>query len=481
MSLADLGLTRVARDDRASVPPQRRPRTVLAPPLVRADVHRSRVAALVSATLVVVDATAVLLAALPRVPGREAVVLASLAVLCFWAGGLYRSRLTLSVLDDLPTVLAGLLAASVPPLVVLDATGTRPADAVLGLLVLLAAVVLARGASYAGLRSARASGRLRRRALVVGAGRVGIGLVGVLQQHGELGLEPLGFVDCRPRVDEPAHLPAPLLGGHSDLATVVRDNRVDVVLVAFGGVREEELIGALRSCDGIDCDVYFIPRLFEMSRTTRDMDQAWGIPLVRVRRPAHRRPTWPLKRVLDVTLAGLALALLWPVLLGCALAVRWEGGSGVLFRQQRVGRNGREITVMKFRSLKPATGGEAATLWSITADSRMGPVGRFLRRTSLDELPQLWNVLTGSMSLVGPRPERPHFVEQFGCSIPRYLARHRVPAGLTGWAQVHGLRGNTSIQHRSGFDNYYIENWSLWGDVKIMLRTLKQVLMGKGG
>jgi len=164
----------------------------------------------------------------------------------------------------------------------------------------------------------------------------------------------------------------------------------------------------------------------------------------------------------------------------CALAVRWEGGPGVLFRQDRVGVDGRQITVLKFRSLRPVSDDESATRWSIADDARLGPVGRLLRSTSLDELPQLWNVITGAMSLVGPRPERPHFVEQFGARVPRYMARHRVPAGLTGWAQVHGLRGDTSIEHRAGFDNYYIENWSLWGDIKIMLRTLQQVLPGRG-
>jgi lipopolysaccharide/colanic/teichoic acid biosynthesis glycosyltransferase len=135
---------------------------------------------------------------------------------------------------------------------------------------------------------------------------------------------------------------------------------------------------------------------------------------------------------------------------------------------------------MKFRSLTPADESESATQWSVAEDGRLGPVGAFLRRTSIDELPQLVNILRGEMSLVGPRPERPHFVDQFGEAYPRYVARHRVPSGLTGWAQIHGLRGDTSIADRARFDNHYIEDWSLWLDVKIMLRTLGAVLRGRG-
>jgi exopolysaccharide biosynthesis polyprenyl glycosylphosphotransferase len=184
---------------------------------------------------------------------------------------------------------------------------------------------------------------------------------------------------------------------------------------------------------------------------------------------------------MDAALAGAALLVFSPVLLACALAVRLEGGPGVLFEQERVGLDGRRFTLLKFRSLKPATEDESATRWNVSHDDRLGPVGRFLRKSSLDELPQLWNIVRGDMSLVGPRPERPHFVEQFEQHIPRYMARHRVPTGLTGWAQVHGLRGDTSIENRASFDNYYIQNWSLWGDIKILLRTVQQVVWGRGG
>jgi lipopolysaccharide/colanic/teichoic acid biosynthesis glycosyltransferase len=162
------------------------------------------------------------------------------------------------------------------------------------------------------------------------------------------------------------------------------------------------------------------------------------------------------------------------------LAVRIEGGPGVIFRQPRVGRHGQVFDCLKLRSMRPVDGHESATNWSIAQDERVGRVGRFLRRSSLDELPQLWNILRGDMTLVGPRPERPHFVEQFSATYDRYAYRHRVQAGLTGFAQVSGLRGDTPIADRARYDNYYIENWSLWLDVKILLRTFSEVLFARG-
>jgi exopolysaccharide biosynthesis polyprenyl glycosylphosphotransferase len=201
---------------------------------------------------------------------------------------------------------------------------------------------------------------------------------------------------------------------------------------------------------------------------------------VRLRRATYRSPAWRVKRLVDVLVSGTALVVLSPLLLVLAVAVRLDGGPGIIFRQERVGVDGRHFQVMKFRSLRPASDAESATNWSVALDTRLSRVGRFLRKASLDELPQLVNVLRGDMSLVGPRPERPYFVDQFRTAYSSYEARHRVPSGLTGWAQIHGLRGDTSISDRARFDNYYIENWSLWLDVKIIVRTLSAVVRGAG-
>jgi exopolysaccharide biosynthesis polyprenyl glycosylphosphotransferase len=396
--------------------------------------------------------------------------------------GLYRPRLSRSLLDDLPYVAAVAMVSSwvaaaqsmaretalVEPVVVYCGTVT-------------AATLFARMFAYAAIRRARTSGRIRYRTIILGAGSVGTELAGHLARHPEYGVDPVGFVDTAPPAGHVTDLPCPLLGTPDELDAIIRAFRVRNVIIAFSAMREADLIPVLQTCHRLKCEILFVPRLYEVHSTTREMDIVWGIPLVRARRAAFRSPLWPTKRVLDVILSGTALVVLSPVFAACAAAVRLEGGRGVLFRQVRVGLDGRLFTVLKFRSFRPADDSDSNITWNIANDKRLGPVGRFLRRTSLDELPQLWNVLVGDMSLVGPRPERPHFVAEFSERIPRYEARHRVPVGLTGWAQVHGLRGDTSIADRIRFDNFYVENWSLWTDTKIAIRTLGQVLRASGG
>jgi len=411
------------------------------------------------------------------------VVMLAVLLLCLHVGGLYRSRVSVSLLDDAPWLIGGIAAAVVGQVAI---NGLLPGTAPRGALLvqacsLVVTMLLVRGAAYQVLHWARRTGRVRHTALVLGAGHLGIRIGHVLREHPEYGLDPVGFVDSSPRIAQGEHLPAPLLSGYDELTRQVQDFAVKVVIVAYGAMREADLIEVLRTCDRLRCEIIIVPRLYEVHPTTRDTDLLRGIPLVRVRRAPFRTPAWRLKRGFDVLFSGAALILLSPVMLACALAVRWEGGPGLIFRQQRVGLDGRAFDVLKFRSMKPATEAESATNWNIKHDHRLGPVGRFLRQTSLDELPQLWNILRGDMSIVGPRPERPHFVDEFSGLIPRYTWRHRVPSGLTGWAQVNGLRGDTSIEDRAQFDNYYIENWSLWLDVKIILRTTTQVLTRAGG
>ncbi|WP_432572792.1 sugar transferase [Kineococcus sp. SYSU DK005] len=415
----------------------------------------------------------------------DAVDVAVLAVmvLCLHAGGLYRSRVSVSLLDDAPRLLGGVLAA-VGTQIALNGLlpGTAPRGTLLVQACALAlAVLLARRVAYSTMRWARRTGRVRHTALILGAGHLGIRIGHVLRQHPEHGLDPVGFVDSSPRLAEGESLPAPVLSGYDQLATQIQDFSVRVVIVAFGAMREADLIEVLRTCDRLRCEIIIVPRLYEVHPTTSDTDALRGIPLVRVRRAPFRTPAWRVKRAFDVLFSAAALVLLSPVMAVCAAAVRWEGGPGIIFRQERVGLDGRGFDVLKFRSLKPVDDTESATNWNIKHDDRLGPVGRFLRQTSLDELPQLWNILRGDMSIVGPRPERPHFVDEFSGLIPRYTWRHRVPSGLTGWAQVNGLRGDTSIEDRAQFDNYYIENWSLWLDIKIILRTTTQVLTRAGG
>ena len=208
-------------------------------------------------------------------------------------------------------------------------------------------------------------------------------------------------------------------------------------------------------------------------------DHVGAIPLVRVHRPTLSATRRAVKRASDMIFASVALSILSPVLLLAAIATFVEGGRGIFFRQQRIGRQGKPFEVLKFRSMRPVGDGVADEVVG-RQRPRIGPVGRFMRRTSVDELPQLWNILRGDMTVVGPRPERPYFVDQFTANYPDYAMRHRVPVGLTGLAQVSGLRGDTPISDRARFDNYYIENWSIWLDVKVLLRTVGEVLRGGG-
>lgn len=290
----------------------------------------------------------------------------------------------------------------------------------------------------------------------------------------------MAFFDPDPLPD--LERPVPVLDNRVSLAEAIAATRANMVVVAFGSVPEVEVVELIRTCDRLSCEIFVVPRLFEVVHVlARDVESIWGVPVVRLRRNSHRAFSWRVKRIADLAFAATALMALGPALALCALAVRLDGGPGVIFRQERVGIDGRPFTIFKLRTLRPATASESATLWNIAADDRLSRVGAFLRKTSLDELPQLWNILRGDMSLVGPRPERPHFVGSFAAQHHGYGDRHRVPSGLTGWAQVNGLRGDTSIEERARFDNDYIQNWSLWLDVKILLRTVTSVIGRRGG
>jgi exopolysaccharide biosynthesis polyprenyl glycosylphosphotransferase len=399
-----------------------------------------------------------------------------LTILIFAWRGLYRSRLSISVLDHLPVLfLAPLVAGSLAVThdLVRPAPIIRWDHTVAASLLAPVLVILGRSLAYAAIRAVRSRGYVAHPTLLLGAGIIGHGLAETLLARPQYGLRPVAFWDLAPLREE-SDLGLPVIQD-PDLGRAIAQSQAKVILIAFGRSAESGMVDIVRTCDRMLCEIFVVPRLFELSQRIGGMDEVWGTPLMRLRRPAFRSKTWRLKRLVDVLVSAALLLPLAPVLAVCALAVRLEGGRGVIFRQERVGLDGRVFQLFKFRSMAPASAEESATRWNVADDSRIGPVGRCLRRTSLDELPQLFNVLRGDMTLVGPRPERPHFVDQFTGELPRYVARHRVPAGLTGWAQIHGLRGNTSMPERIRFDNYYIENWSLWLDVKILVMTIGAV------
>lgn len=404
----------------------------------------------------------------------------ALGVLCVnRATGLYRTRFTENVLDELPRLLlaavAGIAAGEMT--VVVPGLSGLPQAPVL-LLAVLSSMVLGRFVAYALRRRAvRRHPERRTRVLILGDGPEAVELGRRMIERTHDGVEPVGLLgeQAQPTTDG-----LPVLGGFDDFTAVVARERITCVVFAFPRVEEWQLARTIRR-EQQRLEVYTVPVGYSLGApASAAHDQIAGIPLVAVA-PAERSGAgWQVKRAADVVLSLAALLVLSPVMLATALAVRWEIGPGVIFRQERIGRGGRPFTLLKFTSLTPADDAESATTWNISHDDRIGPVGRFIRATSLDELPQLVNVLRGDMSLVGPRPERPHFVDQYREVYPGYDDRHRAPAGLTGYAAVEGLRGDTSIKDRAHLDNVYIDTWSLWSDAKILMKTVISVVRRDG-
>jgi exopolysaccharide biosynthesis polyprenyl glycosylphosphotransferase len=422
--------------------------------------------------LIVADAAAILLAMAFAGSGSltgwvyACGVVASLSV----CGG-YRPRISLQVLPEVPTLAT---RSAIPALLCVPLAIIQLEQAVLWQVLATApALFVLRAVAYGAIRRARRKRVLSETTLIVGAGPVGLELARLMRERPEYGLEPIGFVDA-PSTD--GNLPLPYLGPVHHLESVLRKFDVQRVVVAFGRVREADWVSIMRTAVVNDVEIHVVPRFFDIGMTSAGAgtDQIWGIPLCRVRRSVLHSAAWRAKRVFDVVLAGLALVLCAPLLGLIAIAVRLSSRGPVLFRQCRIGQDGRQFSLLKFRSMR--TSHDGATSWTATSEHQTA-VGRWLRRTSLDELPQLWNVIRGDMSLVGPRPERPVFVERFSTDIAGYRDRHRLPVGLTGWAQVHGLRGDdTSLSERARFDNFYIEGWSLWLDVVVLLRTVGAVI-----
>ena len=268
---------------------------------------------------------------------------------------------------------------------------------------------------------------------------LGTSIARALQREKACGLAPIGFVDSPPP-GMGTDLPGPLLGPLPELAEIMVAQRAEYVIVAYTHIPESDLVGYIRSADRLPASFAVVPRLYELVPVRGPIEVISDIPLVRLRRPAFRSPAWRLKRLIDITASGLAILILSPLLAILALIDRIVDGPKVIFRQERIGIDGKPFELYKFRSLRPADTTESETKWNIKHDDRVSWFGKFLRKSSLDELPQLFNILRGDMSIVGPRPERPHFAAKFEAMYPWYGQRSRVPCGLTGWAQIHGLR-----------------------------------------
>ena len=394
--------------------------------------------------------------------------------------GLYRRRLQSHVLDDARAVLLALTLSAAFALslrVLLEGSGAG-ALFVREWAFLAVYLIAGRTALQWSFGNAARAGHLVRPTLIVGRGRIGTILAQRLQLRPELGLRPVGFLDKDPLPLDDSPDGLPVLGASWDLERVVEEHGVQQVVVAFSTAPDDVLLRLLRRCDALGVDVAFVPRFYERVAEDVTVEHLGGVSLLVPRRVDPRNWHFTLKYICDRVVAGALVAITTPILLLVALAIRLTMGRPILFRQTRMGRDGKPFEILKFRSMRNVP--EGATTFvlpeglgpgGVEGADRRTPLGRFLRDSNLDELPQLLNVLKGEMSLVGPRPERPEFATRFESTVYRYGERHRVKAGITGWAQVHGLRGRTSIADRAEWDNFYIENFSLWLDLKILLMT----------
>ena len=409
------------------------------------------------------------------------VVYGVLVLLLLQRRGFYAWRLKVSALDDVRAVVtASVLAAmSVLTLRILLPGDVDDLASQTLRLVAFSVVYLAAGRVALDWAQAkeRRQGALAKPTLIVGAGRVGELVANRLLAHSELGLKPVGFIDKEP-LDE-TRLPVPVLGASWDLERLIEQHGIEHVVVTFSTAPSEVLVREVERCEQLGVGVSLVPRLFERVTERLTVEHIGGLPLLSAKRADPKSWQFAVKYTVDRMVAGAVLLIGLPLFLLLALGTWISVGRPIFFRQPRFGRDGREFEMLKFRSMRTCT--EPVEIPDLPPDTAPGGVegddrrtrfGTFLRRTSLDELPQLVNVLTGDMSLIGPRPERPDFVRLFERNVHRYSDRHRVKSGITGWAQVHGLRGKTSLTDRVEWDNYYIENWSLWLDVKILLMTV---------
>ena len=402
----------------------------------------------------------------------------------------YARRLRLDALDDLRVTFTSTAVAAMT-IIAVDALASSEEPGVYAALRLwlLAAVLLAAGRLVSSVVVAwlRSSSRTAAKTIIVGAGRVGRLAAIRLLDHPEFGLHPIGFLDAEPMEISGTPLSLPVLGTSGNLARVVGAHDVECAVVAFSTDSHDDLLDLLDECERLGIRALMVPRLFERVPSRLQVTHVGGLPLLELLPTSLHSIQFAVKYAVDRIAALTLLVLLSPLLLVLSLAVAVSLGRPLLYRQDRVSLDGRRFNMLKFRTMVQAPNEEQqeerfdpnVAPGGVEGADRRTRVGAFLRRWSLDELPQLVNVLKGEMSLVGPRPERPGYVEYFREHVRRYDGRLRTKAGITGWAQIHRLRGQTSISDRVEWDNYYIENFSLWLDFKILLRTIPEALKGR--
>jgi Undecaprenyl-phosphate glucose phosphotransferase len=414
-------------------------------------------------------------------------VVGLLVPLAFHVQGLYRLRRGRSRVDDFFAVFVGTILASVVSIggtlyyrtyYISDAAKDAGAYEIsqwvwaLFLVFNVALTYVSREIVREALERRWKAGIGLKRVLIAGSGDLGRMVADKVLQHRELGFQVVGFVDDRAAGDHIGYRGLPLLGVLNETDEIIRREKIDHVYVALPLEEHVKMLGLVEATNREGVDVHVVPDLLQFIALRARLENLDGVPIISLNDVPLRGFNSILKRLIDVAISGAALlALSIPFAVIAGLIKRGSRGA-VFYTQERMGLDGKAFHVYKFRSMYVGAEDDTGPVWARDDDPRCTPVGRWLRKLDLDELPQLWNVLRGDMSIVGPRPERPYFVEQFKHRIPQYMLRHKVKAGITGWAQVNGWRGNTSLEKRIEYDLYYIENWSVGLDLKIMWLTV---------
>jgi exopolysaccharide biosynthesis polyprenyl glycosylphosphotransferase len=310
------------------------------------------------------------------------------------------------------------------------------------------------------------------RVLIVGTGQVARLVGEKISQHPQYGLSLQGYVCDTPDDVGQTLGSAKMIGTTDELSSLAKQYTIDQVLVAQPGLVRDRILTMIEECEREFIELKVVPDLLEMIASEISVEELYGIPFFSVKATPLQGWNLIVKRVFDAVVSGFLLVMLSPVILVLAILIKRDSSGSVFYKQERIGLDGKRFLLIKFRTMIDDAEHDTGPVWAKPNDPRITRIGRWLRAYDLDELPQLLNVLRGDMSLVGPRPERPFFVEQFKEQLPRYMARHNVKSGITGWAQVNGYRQNSSITQRLKYDLFYVKNWSLWFDVKILLMTL---------
>ena len=406
----------------------------------------------------------------------------------FYFHGLYQSRRGRSRVDEVLTILLAVFLATVLLSVVI--AWYRPPAApgspeyftysraflALFALVDLFFVASTRMVVREGLRRVRSSGHNLQRILVVGAGLLGREITTKILAHREMGFEVAGFLDDDAGKAGTTVCGVPVLGALRQAEEVLAAQRIDQVFITLPLEAHKKILQLLDLMARECVEIKLVPDVLQYATLKAALEDLDGTPVINLSQVPLQGWSSMGKRAIDIAIAAAALIVLLPILPLIALAIWLEDRGPVFYRQERMGLDGRSFMILKFRSMRVDAEATSGPVWAIKNDPRRTHVGSLLRQWSLDELPQIWNVLAGDMSIIGPRPERPTFVREFKHKIPRYMLRHRVKSGITGWAQVHGWRGNTSIKKRIQYDLYYIQNWSLSLDFKILWMTLRHAL-----